>query len=102
MPYTSMSTNSKIDDPGLVFEELSTVLCDLSRNTVGIFDILLAKLLEDTTQAVVPLLPLVLCFARIGGSELNQKLLTYRKEVSLRTGAGRTNVEYETLRITHH
>lgn len=70
------STISQVDDPGIVIEELSTVLGNLSCDTVGILDVLLAKILQNAAQAIVPLLLFFLRLARVGSAELYQELLT--------------------------
>ena len=69
-------TFSQVDNPGIVVEELLTVLDDLSRNFVWALDIFSTKVLENGAQTVIPLLLLFLCLAGIRSSELNEKLLT--------------------------
>ena len=85
---TSWSTVSQVDNPGIVVEELSTVVGNLSRDAIGVLDVLLAKILQNASQTIIPLLLLFLCLARVGGSELNEELLTYETGVSLRTREG--------------
>jgi hypothetical protein len=63
---------SKIDDATVVIEELAAVLGYLRGDAVGVFNALLAEFLQDAAEAVVPLLLLILRFARIGRAELHE------------------------------
>lgn len=47
IPRLSWSTFSQVDNPGIVVQKLSTVTGNLSRDTVGVFDILLAEVFQD-------------------------------------------------------
>lgn len=72
----SWSTISQVDYPGIVVEELSTVFGNLKRDTFRVFDVPLAKVLQDGSQTVIPLLLLCLRLAWVGGPELDQERLT--------------------------
>ena len=98
---TSRSTISQVDNPGVVTEELSTIFGDFPRNSVGILDVPLAEILQNASQTIVPLLFLFLRLARIGSPELDEKLFTYKPEVSLRTRGGVDKREFETRCGTH-
>jgi hypothetical protein len=93
---TSRSTISQIDNPGVVIEELSTVFGNFPRNSVGILDVPLAEILQNASQPIIPLLFLFLGLARVGSPKLDEELLTYKPEVSLRTRGGLDKREYKT------
>lgn len=82
------STISQVHNPRIVVEELSAISGDFSRNPVRVLDVSLAKILQYTSQTVIPSLLLLLGLARVGSPELNKKFLTYKDEVSLRTRGG--------------
>jgi hypothetical protein len=93
--------DSQVDNPGVVIEELSTVFGDFPRNSVGILDVPLAEILQNASQTIIPLLFLFLRLARIGSPELDEELLTYKPEVSLRTRGGLDKREVKTRCGTH-
>lgn len=97
----SRSTISQVDNPGVVTEELSTIFGDFPRNSVRVLDVPLAEILQNASQTIIPLLFLFLRLARIGSPELDEKLLTYKPEVSLRTRGGLDKREFKTRCGTH-
>lgn len=67
---------SKIDDATVVVEKLAAKLGNLRGDAVGVFNALLAEILQDAAEPVVPLLPIILRFARIGCAKLHEQSLT--------------------------
>jgi uncharacterized membrane protein len=62
---------SKVDHSSVVVQELATVSCDLSSDATGVFDTPLAKVVQNATKTVVPLLLLFLGLPWIGSTKLN-------------------------------
>ena len=75
-------SRSQIDDASIVVEKLAAIPSNLHGNTVWIFDILLAQLLQHAAETVVPALLLLGCLAGIRGSELDKQLITYMEKPS--------------------
>lgn len=70
-PQCASLHESKVDHSSIVVQELATVSRDLSSNAAGVFDASLAKVVQNATKTVVPLLLLLLRLAWIGSTKLN-------------------------------
>jgi hypothetical protein len=66
-----------IDHSRVVVHEPPTVLSNLHRDVDRIFRISLSEISENAAQSSGPLVFLFARFARVGGAQLDQKLLAY-------------------------
>jgi hypothetical protein len=82
----------QVDDAGVIVEELAAILGYLRGDAVRILDLLLAQLLQDAAETVVPQLLLFGRFAWVCSTKLHKQFLTCngRKSVCVKWRATET------------
>jgi hypothetical protein len=74
--HAKSTRRSKIDHSCIVAQELATVPGYLRGDTARVLDAPFAKVVQDATEALVPLLLLLGRLAGIGSTELHKQCLT--------------------------